>query len=238
MSGPNRTVGASSERFYGRRTGKPLRPGRQRLMDERLPALRIDPAAAASLDDFFAGAVSALWLEIGFGGGEHLAHMAATHPDIGIIGCEPFVNGVASLLSHIDERGLGNVRIFDDDARDLLAALPDGAFERVFLLYPDPWPKTRHHRRRFVNRANLDELARLLADGGMFRFASDHMDYVRWTLDHVGLHPEFEWTAEAPADWRTRPDDAIETRYEAKAKRQGATCVYLNFRRVPRRVLP
>ena len=223
----------AGDRFYGRRAGKPLRPGRQRLVDELLPELRVDPAALTTLDALFGVPKRAYWLEIGFGGGEHLAHMAATHPDVGIIGCEPFVNGVASLLSHIEARRLTNVRIYDDDARDLLPALPGGAFERIFLLYPDPWPKTRHHRRRFVNADNLRALAGLLADGGEFRFASDHMNYVRWTLDHVGRCDDFAWTAEGPADWRTRPADAIETRYEAKAKRQGATCVYLSYTRKP-----
>jgi len=222
------------ERFYGRRAGKPLRPGRQRLVDELLPTLRADPSTFGSLDALFGGAKRAYWLEIGCGGGEHLAHMAARYPDVGIIGCEPFVNGVASLLAHVDESGLTNVRIHDDDVRDLLPALPDAAFERIFLLYPDPWPKSRHHRRRFVSDANLETLARLLADGGTFRYASDHMGYVAWTLEHMRRQPEFEWLAETPADWRERPADSIETRYEAKARRQGSACVYLNFRRRPR----
>lgn len=224
----------TGERFYGRRTGKPLRPGRRRLIDEMLPGLRADPAAFTTLDDLFGARKRAYWLEIGFGGGEHLAHMAANNPDVGIVGCEPFVNGVAGLLSHIDERRLTNVRIWDDDARDLLPVLPDAAFERLFLLHPDPWPKTRHHRRRFINTENLDTIARLLIDGGAFRFAHDHMDYIRWTLAHTNAFDKLVWTAESPADWRERPVDAIRTRYEAKARRKGAAIVYLNYRRASR----
>lgn len=229
-----KTIRERDERFYGRRAGKPLRPGRQRLIDEALPRLRVEPDSFSSLGDLFGGDLRAYWLEIGFGGGEHLAHMAAANPDIGIIGCEPFVNGVASLLAHVDERGLTNVRIYNDDVRRLLPVLPDAAFERVFLLYPDPWPKARHHRRRFVNPDNLAVLARLLVDGGRFRFASDHMNYVRWTLEHVLRSPDFVWTADGPADWRRRPPEAIETRYEAKARRGGAACVYLDFERTER----
>lgn len=224
----------TGDRFYGRRSGKPLRPGRQQLVDEALPALRADPATFTSLENLFGTHKRAYWLEIGFGGGEHLAHMAANNPDVGIIGCEPFVNGVASLLAHIDERGLTNVRIWDDDARDLLPVLPDAAFEKIFILHPDPWPKARHHKRRFINEENLTTLARLLIDGGEFRFAHDHMDYIRWTLAHTNRFPGLVWTAEGPADWRERPADAIQTRYEAKARRKSEAIVFLNFKRVNR----
>lgn len=237
MTATDGTDRQGGDRFYGRRKGKPLRPGRQKLVDEQLPALRVSPdklRAGQSLADLFAGHKRAYWLEIGFGGGEHLADMAAGNSDVGIIGCEPFINGVASLLSHIADANLKNVRIWDDDVRDLLPALPDAAFERIFLLYPDPWPKTRHHRRRFVNAENLSTVARLLAGGGLFRFASDHMGYVAWTLEHMCREPAFEWCAEGPADWRERPADMIETRYETKARRQGSACVYLDFRRRPR----
>lgn len=230
----NHADSRSDGRFHGRRTGKPLRPGRRRLLQELLPTLRVDPLRFTSLEDLFGGRRRAWWLEIGFGGGEHLAHMADRHADVGIVGCEPFVNGVASLLSHIDERSLANVRIWDDDVHVLLNVLPDRAFERVFLLYPDPWPKTRHHRRRFINPENVQSLARVLSDDGFFRFASDHMGYVRWTLDHLGRSPDFEWTAGGPDDWRLRPGDAVETRYEAKARRRGAACVYLDFVRIAR----
>jgi len=225
---------ALGDRFYGRRTGKPLRPGRQRLIDEVLPGLRADPATFTTLDTLFGEPKRAYWLEIGFGGGEHLAHMAATNPDVGIIGCEPFINGVASLLSHIEDNDLSNVRIWDDDARDLLPVLPDAGFEKLFLLHPDPWPKARHHKRRFINPENLETVARLLADGGEFRFAHDHMDYIRWTLAHTNTFDKLEWAAEGPADWRERPADGIETRYERKARKRGEPIVFLNFERVPR----
>lgn len=223
--------------LYGRRRGHRLRPGRQRLVDDLLPRIAAtvpDDGAPVDLKRLFNKAVTRFWLEIGFGAGEHLAAQAAAHPDVGIIGCEPFVNGVAALLARIEEGGLTNVRIRNDDARPLLAALPEAAFERVFVLFPDPWPKTRHLKRRFIGASTLDALARLMTDGAELRFASDDMDYVRWTLDHVWRHGAFAWTAHRPGDWRHRPPDATETRYEAKAGSSGATCVHLSFRRRPR----
>lgn len=173
-------------------------------------------------------------MEIGFGGGEHLAALAAQYPTVGFIGCEPFVNGVASLLAHIEAKSLSNIRIYDDDARHILPFLPDAGLERLYLPYADPWPKTRHHRRRFVQTETVEAFARVLKDAGEFRFASDFMNYVRWTLDHVTVHPAFQWVAQGPEDWRTRPDDSIETRYEAKARKAGSSCVYLRFKRTPR----
>ena len=227
-------------RSFGRRRGHKLRPGRQALVDTLLPKLRVEPPAnGGSLDPatLFATPPSDLWLEIGFGGGEHLAAQAQARPDIGFIGCEPFVNGVAKLLSTIEAEGLENVRVRDDDALPLLRALPEACIGRAFLLFPDPWPKARHHRRRFVSPANLDLLAHLLADGAEFRFASDHDGYVDWTLYHVRRHPAFEWTARRPGDWRERPVDAFPTRYEAKALERGETCTYLTFRRRSRNPL-
>ena len=226
-------------RFYGRRQGRPLKPKRVRLVEELLPKLRVvapvstGKDAAGTLDpaSLFETPKSAYWLEIGFGGGEHLASMAANNPDIGIIGCEPFVNGVASLLAVVDDQGLQNVRIFDDDVRYLLPTFVDGAFERVFLLYPDPWPKKKHNRRRMVNDENLATFARILKNHGEFRFASDSMDYIRWTLSHVAANSNFQWMAARPGDWRVRPSDMIETRYEAKARAKGSACVYLRYRR-------
>ena len=181
--------------------------------------------------DHFAPDVRALWLEIGFGGGEHLAAQAAQNPDIGIIGCEPFIDGVAKLLAQIHEAELENVRVYGDDARKIFAGIKDGELERAFVLFPDPWRKSRHHKRRFIQPQSLDEIARMLQDGGELRVASDHMDYVRWTLTHVMRHPDFEWTAEGPEDWRTPPADWIETRYEQKALAKGDKCVYLCFKR-------
>jgi len=224
-------------RFYGRRQGHPLRPARRKLVEGLLPELRISiPADGTPIDvpSLFGETKRAYWIEIGFGGGEHLAAIAEANPDVGFIGCEPFINGVSSLLAMIHERSLSNIRIYDDDARHLLPLLPDTLFERLYLLYADPWPKKRHNRRRFVQPDILDSFARIIQDAGKFKFASDFMDYVRWTLAHVTVHPDFQWTARGPEDWRIRPVDSIETRYEAKAKKAGSDCVYLDFVRRPR----
>ncbi|MBF0248207.1 MAG: tRNA (guanosine(46)-N7)-methyltransferase TrmB [Alphaproteobacteria bacterium] len=219
-------------RSYGRRRGKKLRPGRERLMAELLPTIAVEPGKAPA--DQFARRYPAYWLEIGFGGGEHLAAQAKAHPDVGMVGCEPFLDGVAKLVTAVDEAGLDNVRIHADDARQIFSDIPDGALERVFILFPDPWPKTRHHKRRLIQAPLLDACARMLADGGELRVASDHMDYVRWTLEHVIPHPDFEWLADRPTDWRTPPADWIPTRYEQK-KLAGDKIAYLCFRRRTRR---
>jgi tRNA (guanine-N7-)-methyltransferase len=221
-------------RFYGRRRGPKLRPGQQALLDEWLPQLAIPvPAAGATLDpaSLFDPPRAAVWLEIGFGAGEHLVWQAAHHPEIGLIGCEPYLNGVAKCLVRMREAGTGNVRLYADDVRHLLPALPAASLARIFVLFPDPWPKRRHHRRRIVNPRTLAEFARLLADGGELRLASDHMEYVRWMLFHTRAQGDFEWLARRAADWRTRPDDWPQTRYERKAARGGARSVYLRFRR-------
>lgn len=222
-------------RLHGRRRGHRLRKGRQRLLAELLPRLRLDPSAGGGLDPrtVFSDPVRDVWLEIGFGAGEHLAAQAQAHPDIGMIGCEPFVNGVASLLSMIHRDRLTNVRIHDDDARILLDSLADACLGRVFALFSDPWPKKRHHKRRFMAPANLDALARVMKGGAELRFASDHMEYVRWTLGHATRHPSFLWRARTPGDWRRRPDDGYPTRYESKSLSQGSACVYLTFTRRP-----
>ena len=190
---------------------------------------RLQPAA------FFPSALRDIWLEIGFGGGEHLAAQAERHRDTGFLGCDLFTNGIASLVRHVDERGLENVRIADVEAMRLLAALPDACIGRVFLLFPDPWPKRRHHKRRFVQPAALDALARVLADDAEFRFATDHGAYARWTLALVLAHDAFAWPAETADDWRRRPSDWPETRYEAAALAAGRRPVYLTVRRRPRR---
>ncbi|TCS65055.1 tRNA (guanosine(46)-N7)-methyltransferase TrmB [Varunaivibrio sulfuroxidans] len=230
---PDKEKGASSQAaarlpFYGRRQGHKLRPARQDLIDTYLPTIRVDPRG--SLVDLFPDRLKELWFEVGFGGGEHLAQQARAHPDIGFIGCEPFKNGVASLLSALKSHDVRNVRVYDDDARHLFAMLPEASLDRFFVLFPDPWPKTRHHKRRFINPENLNHIARLLKDGGALRVASDHMDYVRWALFHVLSHPDFEWTARRPGDWRTPPADWIATRYEEKAL-AGDRPAYLCFRR-------
>ncbi len=228
--------GAGRPRLHGRRRGRPLRPRRRDLIATGLPRLRVPLDAPGPLDpaSLFPFAPKAFRLEIGFGAGEHLAHQAKANPEVGFIGCEPFVNGVAALLARVQADTLDNVRVLDDDARLLFGRFPDGAFERVTILFPDPWPKTRHHRRRFIQDASLDEIARILKDGGELRFASDHKDYARWTLWRALRHPAFAWAARRPVDWRVRPADSIPTRYEEKALKRGETCVYLVFQRVRR----
>ena len=156
------------------------------------------------------------------------------HGEVGLIGCEPFVNGLAGLCALIDDGGLANIRIHDDDARLLMDCLVEASIARLFLLFPDPWPKTRHHKRRFVNPATLDACARILADGAEMRIATDDMPYCRQMLEHLTRHHAFAWTARRPADWRTRPDDWPSTRYEAKARDQGRPPVFLIYRRVAR----
>jgi tRNA (guanine-N7-)-methyltransferase len=219
--------------FYGRRKGRPLRKGRQFLFDELLPRITIPIDVGSTIDPatLFTPPKRAVWLEIGFGGGEHLAHQAANHPDIGFLGCEVFEAGIAMGLSHIAERKLENVRLHPEDARLLLGALQPQSLDRVFLLFPDPWPKRRYAKRRFVNRGNLDRLAELIAPGGELRIASDDQTYIEWTLSHVPIHPEFQWTAQSPADWQQRYADAIETRYEKKAREAGRVPHFFRFAR-------
>jgi tRNA (guanine-N7-)-methyltransferase len=209
--------------LYGRRKGKALRPHHQKLIAELLPKLAFEPRRF--------DARRPARLEIGFGGGEHLAHQAALHPDVAFIGAEPFINGVAKLLALIEARRLHNIMVHAGDARELFSALPDGSLDRIYLLYPDPWPKTRHHRRRLVNQENLRHFHRLLRPGGLFLFASDIAHYVHWTLFEVRKAGGFTWLAESASDWRTPFPDWIETRYEAKARREGRAPSYLTFRR-------
>jgi tRNA (guanine-N7-)-methyltransferase len=218
-------------RIYGRRRGRPLRAGRERLAAELLPRLAIALPEQGLLDPvrLFDGPPAAIWLEIGFGGGEHLAAQAEAHPDIGFIGCEVFENGVARLLAEIARRELRNIRIFADDARLLLDRLPAASLQRVFILFPDPWPKQRHHKRRLVGKPTLDRLAQLLTPGGELRLATDHPDYLAWMLEHATRHPQFTWAARRPADWRERPPDWPPTRYETKARESGRTPAFLRF---------
>lgn len=214
-------------RFYGRRHGKRLSPRQLALLDEVLPRLApvVDGDRLVELPPH-----RVLWLEIGFGGGEHLLAQAAAHPEKLLVGCEPFVEGVAKALSGIVDRGLDNVLIHAEDARPLLELLPRAAVERVFVLFPDPWPKRRHHKRRFVSRDNLDRLARVMAPGAILRVATDHMDYARWILAETLAHPAFEWTAETADDWRRPPPDHVTTRYEAKLL-AGSRPLFFEFRR-------
>jgi tRNA (guanine-N7-)-methyltransferase len=248
-------------KLYGRRKGPKLSQHQERLLETLLPelALRLEPARDprgyfASVDD--------VWLEIGFGAGEHLLWQAEQHPNVGLIGAEPYVSGIAKLLSKLaalseDELPLSpssggegqgegvspsgksfenepveapphpdplprkwgrgeNVRVYDDDARNILDALPDASLGRVFLLFPDPWPKTRHHKRRFVQMEMLDVLARVMKSGAEFRFASDDAGYLNWALERLLAHPAFAWTGTCARDWHTRTTDWPQTRYEAK----------------------
>jgi tRNA (guanine-N7-)-methyltransferase len=172
------------------------------------------------------------WLEIGFGGGEHLAAQARAHRDVNFIGCEPFVNGMAKLLATVDEEELDNIRLWDDDITKLLPALPDAAFDRVYILYPDPWPKRRQRKRRLVSDEMLVELARVLKKGGELRFASDIDDYIGWVLARALRSPGFRWTATRPDDWRKPYEGWPGTRYEAKAIREGRVPSYLTFERM------
>lgn len=227
-------VDEQGRRFHGRRHGRPLRPGQKQLLDRDLPRLAVPvPEAGTSLDPtaLFGRPVRDVWLEIGFGGGEHLAWQAEQHRDIGFIGCEPFVNGQATLLRAVRDRDLDNIRVFAEDARFLLDALPANSLGRVFILFPDPWPKTRHHRRRIIQHPVLDRLAVLMRPGAELRLATDHVGYLRWMLAHMIRRPDFTWLAQGPDDWRQRPDDWPPTRYETKAVQQGIRCTYLRYRR-------
>lgn len=227
---------ARDPHFYGRRKGKALRPGRARLMETLLPEIAV-PGGDSALDPraLFAQPVAEAWLEIGFGGGEHLAGQAESHPDVGIVGCEAFFNGVARLMSLLAAgNSADRVRIHHGDARVLMPRFPEASFSRIFVLFPDPWPKTRHAKRRFIGPDNLPELARLLSDGGELRVASDDVTYIRWVLRQLADDANFGWMAEGPEDWLGRPDDWVPTRYEQKAIRQGRTPVILRFRRNPR----
>jgi tRNA (guanine-N7-)-methyltransferase len=227
----------SRRHVYGRTRGKALKPRQANLMETLFPGVSISFGEGTLDPRSLFGEVKEVWLEVGFGGGEHLAHQAETHPDTGIMGCEPFLNGVAKLVSEIDLRGLSNVRILNDDARFLLERLAPVSLDRVFILYPDPWPKKRHNKRRFVNPETLGFLAKALKPGGELRFASDIPDYIAWTLAHVSRFNReegetFFWTAESPVDWRTPYEGWRGTRYEAKAIREGRTPCYLSFRRI------
>ncbi|MBB3973201.1 tRNA (guanine(46)-N(7))-methyltransferase TrmB [Hansschlegelia beijingensis] len=219
--------------FFGRRRGKPLRAGRAATVAESYPRLRVDPDALPDdLAQLFPDDVREVRLEIGFGGAEHLLHRAQENPDVGFIGVEPFVDGLAKGVAGVERLGLTNVRLYDDDATKLLDRLPSGSVAAVDLLYPDPWPKTRHWKRRFVSDENLRRLARVMKPGAPFRFASDIDSYVGWTLAHARRSPEFEWTAEAANDWREPWAGWPGTRYEAKAIREGRRGVYLTFSRL------
>ena len=227
--------GAPWRNFYGRFKGKSLRDSQKGYLDD-LDGIGLegvdwetnpnrDPLDLKAL--FGAGP---LWLEVGFGGGEHLVHQAVQNPGVGLIGAEPYINGVAMLLGKIRNAGAGNIRVHPGDARDLMDVLPAGSVAKAFLLYPDPWPKARHHRRRFVTAEHLDPLFGVLAPGAEFRIATDIPDYVRQAMEEVPK-AGFNWMAERAEDWRQPWDDWLSTRYEQKALREGRVPTYLTFRK-------
>jgi tRNA (guanine-N7-)-methyltransferase len=216
-------------RTFGRVKARALRPRQARLMDELLPKLalpasRFDPKALCP-------SAREVWLEAGFGAGEHLAAQAARHPDALLIGVEPFVNGLAACLAHIDDAGLENVRLHGGDVRLVMDCLPDAALSRIYVLFPDPWPKTRHKKRRLIQPDFIGEAARLLGSGGLFRFATDWADYGDWTLERFSWSKAFRWTAERAADWRRPWPDHVATRYERKRLGDCAP-VWLEFQRL------
>jgi tRNA (guanine-N7-)-methyltransferase len=233
MSRSDRVIPATDRGFFGRRKGRPLRKHQAELFDTLLPRIAIDLSVPPPPDlrTLFPMPVREVRLEIGFGGAEHLLHEAATQPEIGFIGSEAFVNGAAKALAGIRAGALRNVLLHFGDATELIAWLPEAAVARVDLLYPDPWPKKRHWKRRFVQVESVVALARILTPGGVFRFASDIPDYVDWTLQRLMRSPRFAWTAERADDWRKPWPRYPGTRYEAKALREGRTPCYLAFKR-------
>jgi tRNA (guanine-N7-)-methyltransferase len=236
MTARKHPSGAPWRNFHGRIKGKTLRPNQEAWLDEDLACLSPGPVDwdvnperhPIDLNNYFGD--REIWLEIGFGGGEHMVHQAVTNPDVGIIGCEPYINGVAMLLGKIRASGAQNIAVYPGDVRNMFDVLPEASIARAFLLYPDPWPKKRHHKRRFVTEGHLRPLAKCLKKGAIFRVATDIPDYVRQTLEEVPRHG-FEWLAEGPADWRAPWDDWISTRYEQKALREGRVPHYLTFRK-------
>ncbi len=217
--------------IFGRQKSKKLSQRQQQLVAKKLPELLLDPKSSISPDQIWSEE-KPLWLEIGFGGGEHLAAIAAKNPDVNFIGCEPFLNGIAKLLVAIEDQQLENIHIYNNDARHILNWLSQSSLDRVYLLYPDPWPKKRHHKRRFVTKETLALLARVMKPGADLLIASDIGDYIRTSLLALAKSDQFSWQPESSADWKTPPADWPGTRYEQKAKREGRVPTYLNVKRI------
>jgi len=220
--------------FFGRRKGHKLRAHQADLIAQLLPRLALDISGPAPTDaaDLFGPPARAIRLEIGFGGGEHLVAEARTHQETGFIGCEPYINGMAKILAQIEAHDIRNIRLFAGDAAELLAWLPARTLARIDLIHPDPWPKRRHWKRRFVQDATIAAMARVLTSGGEFRFVSDIDDYCAWTLAHLARSADFAWTAERASDWREPWSGYTMTRFGHKAEREGRRSSYLRFRKV------
>jgi tRNA (guanine-N7-)-methyltransferase len=229
----DRDAPTTTRAFFGRRKGHPLKPRQAALFDALLPRLAVDLTKPAPVDlrTLFATPVDDLRLEIGFGGAEHLIAQAQANPRTGFIGTDAFVNAIAKALAAVDEHKLANIRFYFGDASELLDWLPNAALSRIDLLYPDPWPKRRHWKRRFIQDDNLTRLARLLKKGGELRFATDIADYATYALVRVTRSPDFVWTAESADEWRNPWPGFAGTRYEVKAKREGRRPAYFIFRR-------
>lgn len=220
-------------RFYGRRKGKKLRDRRLAGIEDILPQIKIEVGAGElNLPALFPFPVRDVWMEIGFGDGKHLIDQALANPDVGFIGCEPFLNGIASLCADIQDAGIKNIRIWPDDARLLMQRLPSASLGKCFLLNSDPWPKNRHAKRRFVQQETLDDIHRILKKGSLFRMSSDHSILVSWQLEKTYFHGGFSWNAKDASDWRDRPADLPETRYQKKGATEGRPTIFLNFTRV------
>ena len=223
-------------RSFGRRRARTLNARQTGLVEGLLPTCRLDLSAqhliADQLADRLMPGAREVWLEIGFGGGEHLIAQSSAHPDVAFIGCEPFIDGVVKVLSAIEERKLGNIRLHDDDARDVLRWLPEASIDRAFVLFPDPWPKAKHRKRRLVSGPTLALLARVMKPGAELRVATDIGDYARTILEAMAQQSAFRWTATCPADWRIQGDDWPVTRYQQKAIREGRCSYFFRFERL------
>lgn len=218
--------------LWGRQQSRPLKNNQKQALKDLWPtiSLELQPHALVDVNELFASSFKDLWLEIGFGGGEHLAAQAALHSDVGFLGCEPFINGVVSLLTQIQDQSLNNVRIVKDDARLLLARLPDHCVGSIFVLFPDPWPKQRHHKRRIIQEKTLEEFERILKPGGRLVMATDDAPYAQWMQEIMANHPKFELILENRTTLYERPQGWPITRYEQKAMTQGRAPVYLTYR--------
>ena len=217
--------------FYGRRKGRPLRNTSKRLLEELLPDYVV-PDNTPDPAKLFTHNPRKLYLEIGFGGGEHLAMVARNHPENAYIGAEPFLNGVSSFLKYCQNEALKNVRIWPDDIRLQLSLWPNECLDGIFIMFPDPWPKIRHSSRRIINKDNLATFARLIKVSGSLRMASDHASAKNWILSGMLENPYFDWTAESPDDWNVQPRDCPETRYMRKALKEGRRPAWFDFKRV------